>query len=279
MNGRATTGKPLRISNLVKTYETRIGENLAALGPISVDVEAGEFLVVVGPSGCGKSTLLQILAGFLSPTSGAALVDGHPIKGPSIDRSMVFQNYALFPWLSVLDNVQFGLRRRSIPRREQREIALRHLRLVGLQDFAEKGIDELSGGMKQRVAIARAFAVDPSIMLMDEPFGALDALTRRFLQRELLRIWREQQRTVIFITHSVSEAIFLADRILVMSSRPGQIRAEWRLDTPRPRDLTSEQFRQLENQIYSLLDEELAKAFAWESRAAADPHDGALVER
>ncbi len=257
-------GKPLRICGLTKTYETRTGERVEALGPISVEVERGEFLVVVGPTGCGKSTLLQILAGFLEPTDGKALVDGQPITGPSLDRSMVFQNYALFPWLSVLDNVKFGLRRRSIPRRLQHEIALRQLMLVGLLDFADKNIDELSGGMKQRVAIARAFAVDPSVMLMDEPFGALDALTRRFLQRELLHIWREQQRTVVFITHSVSEAIFLADRILVMSARPGRIKAEWRVEAPHPRDVTTDPLRRLENQIYALLDEELAEAFAWE---------------
>ena len=256
------TGKPLRIDSLTKTYETRSGERVEALGPISVEVKASEFLVIVGPTGCGKSTLLQILAGFLEPTDGKVLVDGEPVTGPSIDRSMVFQSYALFPWLSVLGNVEFGLRRREIPRTQRRDIALRHLRLVGLQDFAEKSIDELSGGMKQRVAIARAFAVDPSIMLMDEPFGALDALTRRLLQHELLRIWREQQRTAIFITHSVPEAIFLADRILVMSSRPGRIRAEWAVDAPRPRDITSDRFRELERQIYALLDEELSKSFA-----------------
>lgn len=265
MNAATTTGKPLCISGLSKTYETRVGERVEALGPISVDVAAGEFLVVVGPSGCGKSTLLQILAGFLKPTDGAASVDGKPITAPSIDRSMIFQSYALFPWLSVLDNVQFGLRSKSIPREQQRSIALRHLHLVGLQDFADKSIDELSGGMKQRVAIARAFAVDPSILLMDEPFGALDALTRRFLQRELLRIWQEQQRTVVFITHSVNEAIFLADRILVMSSRPGRIMAEWRLDSPRPRDVNSDQHRQLETEIYALLDEEVKKTLSWTS--------------
>jgi ABC-type nitrate/sulfonate/bicarbonate transport system ATPase subunit len=161
-----------------------------------------------------------------------------------------------------LDNVQFGLRRKTIPRQQQRSIALQYLHLVGLSDCAHKSIDELSGGMKQRVAIARAFAVNPSILLMDEPFGALDALTRRFLQRELLRIWQEQQRTVVFITHSVSEAIYLADRILVMSARPGRIRAEWRLDSPRPRDATSDQHRQLEAEIYALLDEEVTKTFA-----------------
>ena len=265
MNARATTGKPLSISGLTKTYDTRTGERVDALGPVSIEVAAGEFLVVVGPSGCGKSTLLQILAGFMKPTDGGASVAGEPIVDPSLDRSMIFQSYALFPWLSVLDNVQFGLRSKSIPREEQRSIALQHLQLVGLQDFADKSIDELSGGMKQRVAIARAFAVNPSILLMDEPFGALDALTRRFLQRELLRIWQERQRTVVFITHSVTEAIYLADRILVMSSRPGQIRKEWRLDSPRPRDLNANEHRQLETEIYSLLDEEVTKTFTWTS--------------
>jgi ABC-type nitrate/sulfonate/bicarbonate transport system ATPase subunit len=254
-----TTGKPLCISCLAMVYETRTGDRVEALGQISFDVAAGEFLVVVGPSGCGKSTLLQILAGILKPTDGSISVDGEPITGPSLDRTMIFQSYALFPWLSVLDNVQFGLRRKTIPRQQQRSIALQYLHLVGLSDCAHKSIDELSGGMKQRVAIARAFAVNPSILLMDEPFGALDALTRRFLQRELLRIWQEQQRTVVFITHSVSEAIYLADRILVMSARPGRIRAEWRLDSPRPRDVTSDQHRQLEAEIYALLDEEFTK--------------------
>src|SRR5665213_3819450 len=256
------SGKRLCIEGLTKTYATRSGESVVALGPISVDVRPSEFLVIVGPTGCGKSTLLQILAGFLSPTEGRALVGDEPIIGPSIDRSMVFQSYALFPWLSVLENVEFGLQRKDISKSQRREIALRHLKMVGLQDFANKSIDELSGGMKQRVAIARAFAVDPSIMLMDEPFGALDALTRRLLQRELLRIWHEQQRTVVFITHSVEEAIFLADRILVMSSRPGQIKAEWSVTAPRPRDVTSEELRQLERKIYALLDEELMKSFS-----------------
>jgi ABC-type nitrate/sulfonate/bicarbonate transport system ATPase subunit len=260
------TGKPLTIDALTKVYETRSGGRVDALGPISIEVKASEFLVIVGPTGCGKSTLLQILAGFLAPSDGSVRVDGEPILAPSIDRSMVFQSYALFPWLSVLGNVEFGLR--EMPKARRREIALHHLRLVGLQDFADKGIDELSGGMKQRVAIARAFAVDPSILLMDEPFGALDALTRRFLQRELLRIWSEQQRTVVFITHSVPEALFLADRIVVMTARPGRIKAEWSVDAPRPRDITSDRFRDLERQIYGLLDEELSKTFASEGEVA-----------
>ncbi len=258
-------GKRLEIAGLAKTYRSRSGETLQALGPISVDVQAGEFLVVVGPSGCGKTTLLHVLAGFLAPTEGRILVGGEPISGPGIDRAVVFQSYALFPWLSVVENVEFGLRRKNPSARVRREIAQSYLKLVGLQDFANKSIDELSGGMKQRVAIARAFAVEPSILLMDEPFGALDALTRRLLQRELLRIWQEQKRTVVFITHSVTEALFLADRVLLMSCRPGRIKGEWRIDAPRPRDITADGLVAMEREIYSLLDEELAKTFAQEA--------------
>jgi ABC-type nitrate/sulfonate/bicarbonate transport system ATPase subunit len=261
MCAAANTGKPLQISNLTKIYEMRSGERLTALGPISTAVGAGEFFAVVGPSGCGKTTLLHLLAGFLEPTEGQILVGGEPIAGPSLDRSVVFQSYALFPWLSVIENVEFGLRAKPMPRQRQREIALHHLQLVGLEGFAHKRIDELSGGMKQRVAIARAFAVDPSILLMDEPFGALDALTRRVLQRELLRIWQEQQRTVVFITHSVPEALFLADRIALMSARPGRLKAEWRVRISRPRDVTAEPLVQVEREIYEQLDEELAKTF------------------
>jgi ABC-type nitrate/sulfonate/bicarbonate transport system ATPase subunit len=254
-------GKPLRLDQLRKTYATRAGGEVEALGPITLDVASSEFLVIVGPTGCGKSTLLQILAGFLEPTTGEVLVGGTPITGPSLDRSMVFQSYALFPWLSVVENVEFGLKGLAHSRKECRELAMHQLRLVGLQSFANAGIDELSGGMKQRVAIARAFAVNPSILLMDEPFGALDALTRRLLQRELLRVWEEQRRTVVFITHSVTEALFLGDRVLVMSSRPGRIRAEWKVDVERPRDVTSDTLRELERQIYAILDEELSRSF------------------
>jgi ABC-type nitrate/sulfonate/bicarbonate transport system ATPase subunit len=257
-----SSGKPLKIVGVAKTYQTRSGTTVPALGPISVDVAAGEFLIVVGPSGCGKTTLLHLLAGFMSASDGKILANGIPISGPSLDRSMVFQSYALFPWLSVVQNVEFGLRSKQLPRLRRRQIALDYLRLVGLQDFADRSIDELSGGMKQRVAIARAFAVEPSILLMDEPFGALDALTRRTLQHELLRIWQERQRTVVFITHSFTEALFLADRIILMSARPGRIKAEWRVSIPRPRDVTSSELVAIERQIYALLDEELAKTFA-----------------
>ena len=219
-----TASKPLSLRALSKTYASRTGEPVEALQPIDLEIAAGEFVVIVGPSGCGKTTLLNMLAGFGEPSGGEAQVGAATIRGPDIDRGMVFQGYALFPWLSVVGNVEFGLERKAVPRRERREIALEYLSMVGLRDFADRGINELSGGMKQRVAIARTFATEPSIIFMDEPFGALDALTRRFLQKQLLRIWQEHRKTVVFVTHSVPEAITLADRIAVMTARPGRIK-------------------------------------------------------
>jgi ABC-type nitrate/sulfonate/bicarbonate transport system ATPase subunit len=254
-------GKPLTIRDLSMTYLAVSGERVEALAPLDLDVRAGEFVVIVGPSGCGKTTLLQILAGFFKPSGGEARVGDARIEGPDIDRGMVFQSYALFPWLTVAGNVEFGLERKGIAKRERREIARGYLKMVGLQEFANKQVNEMSGGMKQRVAIARAFATEPSIILMDEPFGALDALTRRFLQRELLRIWQEHKKTVVFITHSVVEALSLGDRILVMTARPGRIKRELLVQHPHPRDLSSELFRQYERDIYAELDEELAKSF------------------
>jgi ABC-type nitrate/sulfonate/bicarbonate transport system ATPase subunit len=256
-----TVGKSLRIEALAKTYQSRSGRESIALTPVDCTIAAGEFVAVVGPTGCGKTTLLKILAGVIAPSSGRALVDGQPISGPSIDRSVVFQNFALFPWLSVLANVEFGLRSQGIAPDECRRIATEFLRTVGLLDAKDKRPSELSGGMKQRCAIARAFAVRPSILLMDEPFGALDALTRRVMQRELVRIWREHRTTVVFITHAVEEAIFLADRILVMTAHPGRIKAELRVESERPRDETAPDFLELEREIYKLLDEELVKSF------------------
>jgi ABC-type nitrate/sulfonate/bicarbonate transport system ATPase subunit len=264
----AFAGKPIHIDRVTKIYESRSGDPVEALRPFDLRIDAGEFVVIVGPSGCGKSTLLYMLAGFSLPTSGVIRVAEEPVAGPDIDRGMVFQSYALFPWLTVRGNVEFGLERKGVARRERKRIAMEYLQMVGLQDFAEKHVSELSGGMKQRVAIARAFATEPSVIFMDEPFGALDALTRRFLQRELLRIWREHRRTVVFITHSVPEAVFLADRIIVMTARPGEIKSEIRVDLPHPRDTTSDGFRDIERLIFSDLDEELAKTFAQEGRAA-----------
>ena len=260
------SSKPLSIRGIAKTYASRTGEPVEALRPIDLEIGAGEFVVIVGPSGCGKSTLLNILAGFGEPSAGEALVGGARISGPDIDRGMVFQSYALFPWLTVVGNVEFGLERKGLQRRERREIAFDYLRMVGLQDFAHRGINELSGGMKQRVAIARAFAPEPSIILMDEPFGALDALTRRFLQKQLLRIWQEHRKTVVFVTHSVPEAITLADSIAVMTARPGRTKTILSVDLAHPRDSTSERFRDYERALYAELDEELAKTLAAESQ-------------
>ncbi len=263
---RATASKPLAIRGLSKTYQSETGDPVEALLATDIDIAAGEFLVIVGPSGCGKSTLLNLLAGFSTPSAGEARVGDERITGPHIDRGMVFQSYALFPWLSVMGNVEFGLENKGVPKGERGDIAMRYLSMVGLRDFAGRGINELSGGMKQRVAIARAFATEPSIIFMDEPFGALDALTRRFLQKQLLKIWQDNRKTVVFITHSVPEAVTLADRIAIMTARPGRIKTLIDVELPHPRDPTSDRFRDIERMLYAQLDEELAKSFALEGR-------------
>ena len=263
------TAKTLSLRGLAKSFVTADGRTIEALQPIDLDIASGEFLIVIGPSGCGKSTLLNILAGLTSPSAGEARVGEILVRGPDIDRGMVFQDYALFPWLDVIGNVEFGLERKRVPRRERRDIAMRYLAMVGLADFAEKRPRELSGGMKQRVAIARTYATDPSIIFMDEPFGALDALTRRHLQHELLGIWQQHRKTIVFITHSVVEAIYLADRIVVMTARPGRIKAVIPIELAHPRDPTSGEFRTIERQVYAELDEELVKCFRTEGRDPA----------
>lgn len=260
-------GKPLSIRGVSKVYEARSGDTVAALQSIDLEIAAGEFVVIVGPSGCGKSSLVYMMAGFSQPSRGSIWAGSNQITKPTIEHGMVFQSYALFPWLDIIGNIEFGLERKGMSKKERRAAALHYLHMVGLQDFADKHIDELSGGMKQRVAIARAFATEPAIILMDEPFGALDALTRRFLQKELLRIWQEHRRTVVFITHSVPEAVYLADRIIIMTARPGRIKSEIRVDLPYPRETTSEEFRNYERLIYADLDDELAKAFDLEGKA------------
>ncbi|HRY07576.1 MAG TPA: ABC transporter ATP-binding protein [Hyphomicrobiaceae bacterium] len=267
----ATAGesKPISIQGVGKVFVSATGERVEALSPTTFDIAAGEFISLVGPSGCGKSTLLSILAGLLDASSGEALIDGVPIRGPAIDRGMVFQSYALFPWLNVIGNVEFGLERMGLDKRERREIAMNYLTSVGLKDFASKQVNELSGGMKQRVAIARAFATKPSTILMDEPFGALDALTRRSLQKQLLAVWEEHRKTVVFVTHSVPEAIALSDRVVVMTARPGSIKSVINIDLEHPRDASSDAFRDYERQIYGDLDAELAKTFALEGQVAS----------
>ena len=228
--------KPLTLRGLAKHYATADGRVIEALMPIDLDIASGEFLVVVGPSGCGKSTMLNVLAGLLPPSAGEARVGDEPVRGPDIDRGMVFQDYALFPWLDVIGNVEFGLERKGLGRRERREVAVHYLKMVGLAEFANKRPRELSGGMKQRVAIARTFATEPSIIFMDEPFGALDAMTRQALQDEILRIIQASRTTVVFVTHDLEEAIYLGDRVVALYPNPGRIAQVFDVDLPKPRN-------------------------------------------
>ena len=210
-------------------------EAFVALQDFCLDIAEGEIVTVVGPSGCGKSTAMNIVAGLQQPTSGLCLVDGRPVAGPGPDRGVIFQQYALFPWLSVRRNVEFGLKLQGLPAAARRERAMHYLRMVGLADFAEALPKALSGGMKQRCAIARAYAVNPRVLLMDEPFGALDALTRVRLQDQLLDTWSQDRRTVMFITHDVDEAVYLAHRVIVMAARPGRLQEIIPVDLPFPR--------------------------------------------
>ncbi|MFD7310763.1 ABC transporter ATP-binding protein [Promicromonospora sp. NPDC059942] len=228
-------------------------EEFVALDGVDLDVADNEFVTVVGPSGCGKSTLMNIVAGLEAPTSGRVLVDGADVTGPGPERGVIFQQYALFPWLTVRKNVEFGLKVAGLPAAERRERAEHYVRLVGLEQFADALPKTLSGGMKQRCAIARAYAVNPSILLMDEPFGALDALTRVRLQEQLLDTWSTEKRTVLFITHDVDEAVFLAGRVVVMAARPGRIHEVIDVDLPYPRTeevRLSPQFAELRNRVW-----------------------------
>ena len=222
----------LVLDGVSHTFLTDKGEAVAALGQVDLVIDPGEFVCLVGPSGCGKTTLLNILAGFLAPTQGRALLDGEPILGPSYERGVVFQQPNLFPWLTVRKNVELGLRFRGVPRATRAAVAAENLELVGLADFGEAKPYELSGGMQQRAQLARVLANDPSTILMDEPFGALDALTRERLQVDLRSLSRTKRKTVLFITHSVGEAVFLGDRVLVMSDRPGQVVRDQRVSFP-----------------------------------------------
>ncbi|MBN9245316.1 MAG: ABC transporter ATP-binding protein [Mesorhizobium sp.] len=228
-------------------------QSFVALDRFSLDVADGEFVTVVGPSGCGKSTALNIAAGLLAPSEGEVLVAGKAVEGPGPERGMIFQQYALFPWLTVRQNVEFGLRIKGVSAPERREKANYFINLVGLGDFADALPKTLSGGMKQRCAIARAYAVDPSVLLMDEPFGALDALTRVQLQDQLLDTWRRERRTVMFITHDVDEAVYLANRVIVMAARPGRLKEIIPVDLPYPRTeeiRLSPEFTAIRNRVW-----------------------------
>jgi sulfonate transport system ATP-binding protein len=237
-------------------------DGVEALAPVDLTIPQGEFVCLIGASGCGKSTLLRIIAGFEEPTTGEASIDGNAITGPGSDRGMVFQDYALFPWMTVRENISFGPRQRQLSREEIDNTTDEFVRMVGLAPFADRYPSQLSGGMKQRVAIARVLANNANILLMDEPFGALDALTREQLQHELLQIWTRTGVTTIFVTHSVEEAVLLADRVLVMSAGPGRIDSDFRIELARPRDVSSPEFNALRRDIARRLTSHVAPSKA-----------------
>ncbi len=250
---RDLTNVRVKIDNVRKVFNTRNGE-MVALNGVSLDIHDNEFVCVVGPSGCGKSTLLNIIAGLTPPTDGKVYCDGKEVTGTGTERGVVFQQYALFPWLTVKKNVMFALEMRGVKGKAAQEEAMKYLEMVDLAKFADHYPKELSGGMKQRVAIARAYAAEPEVLLMDEPFGALDAQTRTQLQTELLGTWEREKKTCFFITHDVEEAIILAQRVVIMSARPGRIKDIVDIDIPYPRTqetkLTPE-FNEVKNRIWS----------------------------
>ena len=256
------------IDHVSKVFEGD-GRRMVALQDITLEIPHGQFVCLLGPSGCGKSTLLNAVAGFAPPTTGRVLADGVPVAGPGPERGLVFQEYALFPWMTVEQNVGFGLEIKGMARAQIAARVGELLKLLSLEDFAKRYPKDLSGGMRQRVAIARVLALDSPIMLMDEPFGALDALTRRNLQDELLRLWAELKKTVIFVTHSIEEAIYLADRIVVMTYRPGTIKRDILVDLPRLRDPAAPEFNALKRELGLMVMEEQQRHHDAEIKAAA----------
>jgi NitT/TauT family transport system ATP-binding protein len=259
------------VANFGLSYDTLEGP-LEAVSDASIGVEPGEFVCIIGPSGCGKSTLLNAVAGFLKPTRGTIEVDGEPVAGPGADRGMVFQQYSLFPWKTVRENVEFGLKMKGMERSQRERSARTLLGLAGLLSFANQYPDSLSGGMKQRVGILRALATGPKVLLLDEPFGALDAQTRVIMQQILNNIWQRLKTSVLFVTHDIDEAIFLSDRVYCMTARPGTIKAEIVVPLARPRDpsmMMSSEFLALRRGLMSLIREESLKAMGGEINALA----------
>jgi len=244
------------VQSITKRFDTEKSEHALALSNVSFQVKTNEFVTIVGRSGCGKSTMLNIIAGLLSPTSGTVTIAGEPVDGPGLNRGMVFQQSSLFPWLTAIENIEFGPKNTGVPKGERRALARELIALVRLKGFEDKYPRELSGGMQQRVAIARAMAIDPDILLMDEPFGALDQLTREDMQRELLRIWETRKKTVLFVTHSIDEAVYLSDRVLVFAPHPGFIKKELTIRLPRPRLKSSTEFMKYHEDIYETIGKE-----------------------
>jgi len=254
------------------SYRTQSGERLLALDKINLQVQAGEFVCIVGPSGCGKSTLLHLIAGLHSQTSGEITVDGKPVQGPGTDRILIFQEHGLFPWLTVGENVEFGMKMKGIPKAQREDKVRYYLKLVHLAKFEKSYIHQLSGGMRQRVAIARALATEPDVLLMDEPFAALDAQTRDLLHDELERIWSETGRTIIFVTHNVREAVRLGDRVVLLTFRPGRVKSEFPIDLPRPRHLEDPSVALTARDVLAELREEINRSLEAEYNAGVKPH-------
>jgi NitT/TauT family transport system ATP-binding protein len=251
-----TQAAAVRLRGVRRTFAAELAP-VRALRGVDLDIADGEFLAVMGPSGCGKSTLLNIIAGFISPTDGEIRIGGKQVTGHGMDRGVVFQDFAqLFPWRTALGNVTFGLEMKGMAKAEREQIALAELKLVKLEKFAHAYPHHLSGGMQQRVAIARALAYNPSVLLMDEPFAALDALTRDDMQRLLAEVWRETRKTVVYVTHNVAEAVYLADRVIVMTPHPGLVKAEVAITLPRPRDPLSVEFLAFQKELLRLLGHE-----------------------
>ena len=249
----------LDIAHASKVFHLN-GRAIHALKDVNLQIDKGEFVCLIGASGCGKSTLLRIMGGFESVTSGAARMYHMPIEEPGPERGMVFQDYGLFPWLTVRQNIAFGPRQRGLPQARLKEIADHFIHMVGLGKFADYFPGQLSGGMKQRVSIARALANDCEVLLMDEPFGALDALTREVLQQELLEIWSKTRLTVIFVTHAVEEAVLLADRVVVMTAGPGRVERDYRIPLERPRCITAPEFNRVRQELTDMLTSHVAHA-------------------
>jgi NitT/TauT family transport system ATP-binding protein len=251
------------LKDITLRYKTN-GSDLLALDNINLKVNSGDFLCIVGPSGCGKSTLLHLIAGLQKPTSGTVLIDNQPVDGPGTDRILIFQELGLFPWLTVAENVEFGMKMKGVPMPERRQKTDYYLRLVHLAQFSGSYIHQLSGGMRQRVALARALATEPDVLLMDEPFAALDAQTRDLLHDELERIWEETGRTIIFVTHNVREAARLADRVALFTFRPGRIKREILVEVPRPRQMEDVNVTRCAKVILDDLREEINKSLEQE---------------
>ena len=251
----------ISLSGVFRSYANSRGSFTPALQNIDLEIEQGEFVCIVGPSGCGKSTLLHLLAGLDKPTTGEVTVDGKPVQGPGTDRILLFQELGLFPWLTVRHNVEFGMKMAGVSKVERRDRARQFLRMVHLSHFEDHYIHQLSGGMKQRVALARSLALHPKILLMDEPFAALDAQTRDMLHDELERLWKETSPTIVFVTHNVREAVRLGDRVLLMSFRPGRIKKQFEIMLPRPRHVEDSDVALMSKEILGQLREEIDRSF------------------